>query len=168
MESRDNICIIEHHLIDRNHTCMYLAKFHLSNAYVLRDRPPPSLFYCFIGDPCLNLPELLVVISRTWTSLVGVLKLPRVSNTFKDYTRLHIAKPLNEELKLQILYYVVQTSNSSHCKFSACQRLYRWFWKFFNVFSENPFLSCLPHRSRLFRLNSPDIMKFSSWKSLKM
>ena len=44
VESRDNICIIEHHLIDRNHTCMYLAKFHLSTAYVLRDRPPPITF----------------------------------------------------------------------------------------------------------------------------
>ena len=86
---------------------------------------------------------LLVVISRTWTSLAGVLKLPRVSNAFKDYTRLHIVKPLNEELKLQILYYVVQTSNSSHCKLGACQRLYRWFWKFFNVFSENPFFALL-------------------------
>ena len=32
VESRDNICIIENHLIDRNHTCMYLAKSHLSNA----------------------------------------------------------------------------------------------------------------------------------------
>ena len=54
VESRDNICIIEHHLIDRNHTCMYLAKSHLSTAYVLRDRPPPSLVYWIIGDPCLN------------------------------------------------------------------------------------------------------------------
>ena len=48
VESRDNICIIEHHLLDRNHTCMYLAKSHLSTAYVLRDRPPPpppSLFH---------------------------------------------------------------------------------------------------------------------------
>ena len=44
VESRDNICIIEHHLIDRNHTCMYLAKSHLSTAYVLRDRPPPITF----------------------------------------------------------------------------------------------------------------------------
>ena len=44
VESRDNICIIEHHLIDRNHTCMYLAKFHLSTAYVLRDGPPPITF----------------------------------------------------------------------------------------------------------------------------
>ena len=68
----------------------------------------------------------------------------------------------------QAIAHTVQTSNSSHCKFGACQRLYRWFWRFFNVFSENPFLPCLPHRSRLFRLNSPDIMKFSSWKSLKM
>ena len=45
VESRDNICIIEHHLIDRNHTCMYLAKSHLSTAYVLRDRPPPHHFF---------------------------------------------------------------------------------------------------------------------------
>ena len=44
VESRENICIIEHHLIDRNHTCMYLAKSHLSTAYVLRDRPPPITF----------------------------------------------------------------------------------------------------------------------------
>ena len=44
VESRDNICIIEHDLIDRNHTCMYLAKSHLSTAYVLRDRPPPITF----------------------------------------------------------------------------------------------------------------------------
>ena len=32
VESRDNICIIENHLIDRNHTCMYLAKSHLFTA----------------------------------------------------------------------------------------------------------------------------------------
>ena len=44
VESRNNICIIEYHLIDRNHTCMYLAKSHLSTAYVLRDRPPPITF----------------------------------------------------------------------------------------------------------------------------
>ena len=92
---------------------------------------------------------LLVVISRTWTSLAGVLKLPRVSNAFKDYTRLHIVKPLNEELKLQILYYVVQTNNSSHCKLRACQRLYRWFWKFFNVFSENPFFALLATQEQI-------------------
>ena len=29
VESRENICIIENHLIDRNHTFMYLAKSHL-------------------------------------------------------------------------------------------------------------------------------------------
>ena len=28
VETRDNICIVENHLIDRNHTCMYLAKSH--------------------------------------------------------------------------------------------------------------------------------------------
>ena len=44
VESRDNICVIEHDLIDRNHACMYLAKSHLSTAYVLRDRPPPITF----------------------------------------------------------------------------------------------------------------------------
>ena len=44
VESRDNICIIENHLIDRNHTCMYLAKSHLFTAEVLRDRPPPITF----------------------------------------------------------------------------------------------------------------------------
>ena len=32
VESRDNICIIENHLIDRNHTCIYLAKSHLFTA----------------------------------------------------------------------------------------------------------------------------------------
>ena len=32
VESRDNICLIEKHQIDRNHTCMYLAKSHFSNA----------------------------------------------------------------------------------------------------------------------------------------
>ena len=32
VESRDNICIIEKHQIDRNHTCMYLVKSHLSSA----------------------------------------------------------------------------------------------------------------------------------------
>ena len=32
VESRDNICIIEKHQIDRNHTCIYLAKSHLSSA----------------------------------------------------------------------------------------------------------------------------------------
>jgi len=42
--SRDNICIIEHDLIDRNQTCMYLAKSHLSTAYMLRDRQPPITF----------------------------------------------------------------------------------------------------------------------------
>ena len=31
VESRDNICIIEKHQIDRNHSCMCLAKSHLSN-----------------------------------------------------------------------------------------------------------------------------------------
>ena len=45
VESRDNICIIEHHLIDRNHTCVYLAKSHLSTTYVLRDRPPLHHFF---------------------------------------------------------------------------------------------------------------------------
>ena len=29
--SRDNICIIEKHQIDRSHTCMYLAKSHVPN-----------------------------------------------------------------------------------------------------------------------------------------
>ena len=32
VESRDNICIIENLQIDRNHTCMYLPKSHLSSA----------------------------------------------------------------------------------------------------------------------------------------
>ena len=32
VESRDNICVIENHLIDRNHSCMYLAKSHLFTA----------------------------------------------------------------------------------------------------------------------------------------
>ena len=32
VESRDNICIIENHLIDRNQTCIYLAKSHLFTA----------------------------------------------------------------------------------------------------------------------------------------
>ena len=32
VETRDNICIIENHLIDRNHTYMYLAKSHLFTA----------------------------------------------------------------------------------------------------------------------------------------
>ena len=41
VESRDNICIIENHLIDRNTTCIYQAKSHLFTAKVLRDRPPP-------------------------------------------------------------------------------------------------------------------------------
>ena len=43
VESRDNICIIEKHR-NRKHTCMYLAKSHLSRAYVLRDRAPPITF----------------------------------------------------------------------------------------------------------------------------
>ena len=34
-------------------------KSHLSTAYVLRDRPSPSLFCWIIGDPYLNLPESL-------------------------------------------------------------------------------------------------------------
>ena len=43
--------------------------------------------------------------------------------------------------------------------------LYRRFWKFFIVFAESPLLPCIQHRSRLFLLNSPDIMEeFSSWK----
>ena len=44
VESRDNMCITENHLINRNHTCMYLAKSHIFTAKVLRDKPPPSLF----------------------------------------------------------------------------------------------------------------------------
>ena len=32
VESHDDIYIIENHLIERNHTCMYLAKSHLSTA----------------------------------------------------------------------------------------------------------------------------------------
>ena len=41
---------------------------------------------------------------------------------------------------------------------------YRWFWKFFERFAKSPLLPSTPHRSRFFWLNSPDIMKFSSWK----
>ena len=51
VESRDNIYIIEHDLIDRNHTCMYLARSHLSTAYVLRDRPPPITFLLNHWEP---------------------------------------------------------------------------------------------------------------------
>ena len=40
----------------------------------------------------------------------------------------------------------------------------KWFGKFFEHFAKSPFLPCIPHRSRLFWLNSPDIMEFSSWK----
>ena len=59
--------------------------------------------------------------------------------------------------------------DSSHCKFGGLSEvrtdwLYRWFWKFFNVFAESPLLPCILHRNRLFLLNSPDIMEFSSWK----
>ena len=40
----------------------------------------------------------------------------------------------------------------------------KWFGNFFEHFAKSPFLPCIPHRSRLFWLNSPDIMEFSSWK----
>ena len=43
VESRDNICIIEKHQIDRSHTCMYLVKSHLSNKCSEIDHAP-SLF----------------------------------------------------------------------------------------------------------------------------
>ena len=39
---------------------------------------------------------------------------------------------------------------------------------FLNVFSKSPLLPCIPHRSRLFWLNSPDIIEFSSWKRFIM
>ena len=46
--------------------------------------------------------------------------------------------------------------------------LYRWFWKFFNVLAKSLLLLCIRHRSRLFWLNNPDIMEFSSWKRFIM
>ena len=57
-----------------------------------------------------------------------------------------------------------------HCKFGACQK---WepagrIWKFLNVFAKSPLLPSIPHRSRLFWLNSHDIMEFSSWKRFIM
>ena len=36
------------------------------------------------------------------------------------------------------------------------------FGNFLNIFAKSPLLPCIPHRSRLFCLNSPDIMEFSS------
>jgi len=42
----------------------------------------------------------------------------------------------------------------------------KWFWKFFQHFAKSPLLPCIPHRSKLFWLNSPDIMEFSSWQRL--
>ena len=44
--------------------------------------------------------------------------------------------------------------------------LYRWFWKFVIVRAESLLLLCIPQRSRLFWLNCPDIMEFSSWNYL--
>ena len=38
------------------------------------------------------------------------------------------------------------------------------FGNVFNVFPKSPLLPCIPHRNRLFWLNSPDTMEFSSWK----
>ena len=61
----------------------------------------------------------------------------------------------------------------SHCKFGACEK---WepaghindFGNFLNGFANSPFLPCIPHRSRLFWLNSTDIVEFSSWKRFIM
>ena len=97
-----------------------------------------------------------VVFSLTLTSLAGVL----LKNTarFKGDEQLHIT-----------LFMFIPTRNSQHCKFGACQN---WepagrisdFGNFLNGFAKSPLLPCIPHRSRLFWLKSPDIMEFSSWK----
>ena len=42
--------------------------------------------------------------------------------------------------------------------------MYRWFRKFYKISNESTLLPCIPHRSRLFWLNSLDIMEFLSWK----
>ena len=42
------------------------------------------------------------------------------------------------------------------------------FEKFSNVFAKSPLLPCVPHRSRLFLLNRPEIVEFFSWKRFIM
>ena len=42
------------------------------------------------------------------------------------------------------------------------------FGSFLNFFPKSPLLPCIPHRSRLFWLNSSDTMEFSSWKRFIM
>ena len=59
VESRDNICIIEHHLIDRTtHVCIWQSFIFLLLTCSEIDHPR-TLFYWIIGDPCLNLPKRL-------------------------------------------------------------------------------------------------------------
>ena len=71
------------------------------------------------------------------------------------------------------LLMFIQTLDSSQCKFGAYQK---WkpagrvgdFGSFLNFFAKSPLLPCIPHRSRLFWLNSSDTMEFSSWKRFIM
>ena len=51
-------------------------------------------FYRFLVVSLVILIAVPFVFSRLWTSLAGVLKMPRVSNTFEDYKSI---KPLNEK-----------------------------------------------------------------------
>ena len=76
---------------------------------------------------------LLVVFSRTWTSLVGVVKLPRVSNALRLHSITH-----NKTIKWRI--YIV---NSLLCC-SNKQQLALQVWRMAKV--RTKLLPCIPHR----------------------
>ena len=99
-----------------------------------------------VGSLSCNFNRCAVCFSSVvqWKSLAGVLKMPRVSNAFTDYTSI---KPLNNNKKNIMNYLLcwsltrfmfVQTLATARTAKVRTDWPYRWFWNFFNGLGKSP------------------------------